>query len=148
MYRKITFKSLVIYLFLSTFVSICVLILCPRLGISQKLQSSEECENIDTSEMQCKIKGTWKGDYPGAGFVSGNFEMEISAKGTITGKYTGIISGAISGCVSSSGKFQAEGIGSGPTVTWTGQIKILKEKNLAIGKWSAASGSGTWSGLN
>lgn len=148
MYSKIAFKELVMSLFLPMFVLIIVLLLCPCLGISQKIQSTEDCGNIETSELQGKINGTWKGVYPGTGLVSGGFEIEISTKGTVTGNYSGIISGTISGCVDRSGYFQAEGVGSGPAVTWTGQVKKSKDTILALGKWSAASGSGTWSGRN
>jgi len=132
MYSKIAFKELVMSLFLPMFVLITVLLLCPCLGISQKIQSTEDCGNIETSELQGKINGTWKGIYPGTGLVSGDFEIEISTKGTVTGNYSGFISGTISGCV----------------VTWTGQVKKSKDTILALGKWSAASGSGTWSGRN
>ncbi len=140
--RTILLFVLLLSLFYTTTLSSCA-------GTPSKLDFPVlHCVPVDASELQCRIKGTWDGiESVSNSEVSGCFEMEIMPDGRITGSYSGVVSGTISGCVDSSGKFQARGICSGLTISWSGSFMKSEATIRGSGEWSARSfGSGTWSG--
>ena len=150
MMKKVDFQNRAISAFIFFFLLVSTAVIsfaCAGTPLKPDLPALT-CAAVDASELECTMKGAWDGvEQVSGGSVSGAFEINILANGTITGCYSGNLSGTISGCVDSRGKFNARGFGSGPDISWSGQIKKSGADILGSGEWVAtALAKGTWSG--
>jgi hypothetical protein len=87
------------------------------------------------------LTGEWNGEIMGIA-VSGNFTVDISSAGKVTGTYSGFQSGTITGSVSDSGQINAKG--SAGVSDWDGQLNSMSGRLSGTGTWKGYNITGSW----
>ncbi|MBN2145440.1 MAG: hypothetical protein JW774_12560 [Candidatus Aureabacteria bacterium] len=94
------------------------------------------------------LNGNWSGQSE-MGPVNGNFSVNISQTGSVSGTYSSSqtgYSGSISGSVGNDGVVNWQGSGEAGNGTWTGNITRNGNTLSGSGNWTQPYASGTWSG--